>query len=1229
MDSLSSNYHFMYKKILFFLCFSQLAWASFSQNLPPGAASYANEGNEPLEFRTGMPNTKGSSPNVSAFRRIEDAGVDMFNGISTLKLPLYRLSGEQMQFDVGLSYYGGGVRMNEIAGWTGLSWTLDGEYQISRIVNDLPDEWYNTASSSYMSGAYRDKGYLYTAKQQLDHNNWTSPGFLGLESFDIHLLSNVATMDKFIFDSEPDEFRFALPNGVSGSFYRDHRANPNDLNGWKVKSKSNLVLEITHELHVVEYNTNNLYEIELDKWSGGSTCKIPTLFTKFIIGTPDGYRYVFGGVETALEVSRGILKFPNPSDPKIKTEAQYTVNSWKLSKIIAPSGEEVNFAYSRDKIQFQRSKELINAVKQGTNQWSTPSLEVNASITYPVYLSVIETKKQKLIFKRSQAIEKWYLALVDSGCNMSTLGPSANNNNFSFLVLRDDQQHCQYAYNYLWDSQNNFEGNLPNYNQQLDSVILFDKLSNQYVDGFKLVQRANPNHRRTLDRIFKFNFTDSKIQDNYEFTYNNIEGLPNLEAWNRDYWGFEQDGNAEPVTGCGILYELRSTTGNFAIKGLLNTIKNPLGGITEIQYEANVYSKQIKVNTTNGSVNVANNVNGNAVGPGARVKKIIQKDYLGAPDTYKEYFYTSNYPVGTNSSGLLNFDNIAIDAITGNCGNSSSTLANYSTLNQNQFTKQFKGGIINYSEVTERNADGSYTVFNYTNAENPEYRDEFAAGYGSYNVLNSSNLNFRLSSKDLDRGKMKTIRQYSSNNRLVKKTENIYQDDPLRVSDYIKSISILTLGSISSYYCLGQAEPGLGNHRAWAYKNYTYKNPLIKSIQTDYFESGPDIVSETEYGYDPYGNIASTKSKDSDGNTIVKTTKYNSHPDYDMVTSNNTASGIRKLKYQYGIKNFPVETMFSSQKPPVSGVDQPPYYLSAQLNTVNINRPMPEKKYLLRAANGLIEGTPSNTNGFFSSKISTSGTFQMDSRYVLEEEIIDFTTGNALALPKPVSVTNRQGGNYTLTWDHSGFYASSKTANVTVAEIAYSGFDGTYSGNNAVFKNGWNFNEANVQTGISFTGQRSLQAVPVSSGTAANAFITTGNVIIGKPYKISFWARSVIGNLYLANGTSATVLSLKKTGKDGWQYYEAEFIPNGTVGLVYASSGIIPINAQIDELMLLPMNAQMESYSYNTGTGNITSVNTGNGNVLLYEYDGLGRLLTVRDDAGNILKNHSYKLQNN
>ncbi len=64
----------------------------------------------------------------------------------------------------------------------------------------------------------------------------------------------------------------------------------------------------------------------------------------------------------------------------------------------------------------------------------------------------------------------------------------------------------------------------------------------------------------------------------------------------------------------------------------------------------------------------------------------------------------------------------------------------------------------------------------------------------------------------------------------------------------------------------------------------------------------------------------------------------------------------------------------------------------------------------------------------------------------------------------------------------------------------------------------------------------------------------------------------------------------------------------------------------IDEVRVYPSDAQIESYTYDPIHG-MTSEADVNGNTKLYEYDGLGRLTTIRDDKKNILKQYAYNYQ--
>ncbi len=60
-----------------------------------------------------------------------------------------------------------------------------------------------------------------------------------------------------------------------------------------------------------------------------------------------------------------------------------------------------------------------------------------------------------------------------------------------------------------------------------------------------------------------------------------------------------------------------------------------------------------------------------------------------------------------------------------------------------------------------------------------------------------------------------------------------------------------------------------------------------------------------------------------------------------------------------------------------------------------------------------------------------------------------------------------------------------------------------------------------------------------------------------------------------------------------------------------------------DDIRLHPSAAQMTTYTYNPFVG-ITSQSDVNSRPTSYDYDGLNRLLNVKDDDGNIVKNYRY-----
>lgn len=1216
----------------FYLSVFSLSSLKLYAQIPPMSSTDGTlSGNQIL---TGHPG-RIQAPNVASFDRIHEVNVDMFNGLPTLYHSLLTAKGDDLNFDIGLSYNGGGIKVNETAGWVGLNWNLTGDYQIVRKVNDIPDERFNKRNVVFDQRL--DRGYFYSAKEQLDNSNWNASSFLGSEfnPFFWAGSSNAQQARRLILDSEPDEFMFNLPGGISGSFYRSEKAGPEDPNGWRVKSKDNLKIEIAHEVLADGYQADVVYPFTLDKFSNPhKVMNLHFLFTKFVITTPDGYRYTFGGVDSAMEVNRGILQDQMGMLAVHGTfYQQFSVNTWKLTKIQAPSGEEVNLTYSRGKLLFHLTKDFINDVHQSNGNTVSPVLHHSASVTYPVYLSKVETSRQIIHFKRSQAVEKWYQPLPSLPCNYMPppsgfTYPLSSNKGFSFAVLHEDMFESGASGFVVAGPSTNPDGMLPNYNQQLDSIILFDKSTNANIYGYKLIHSVSTAQRRTLNGYFKFNFQNSQIDDNYEFTYQSITELPELMSINRDFWGFPNYASASadnPRCGFNDFEQIPTNFPYAASKGYLKSIKNPLGGITELSYEPNTYLKKIKVDVPNNTVNVANNTAIHAL-PGARISQIKKQDYFGAVPVVKEYKYVSNYPYSTSSSGILNFDYLEADIITVNNNGSNVTLSNRSTLGYQQFVNQFRGGIVNYSEVVEVSPGNGYTIYKYTNSEDPQCRDEIHAGYGNNNVVSQSN--FRLSSSDLDRGKLKQVSHYNNNHKLLKEQVMTYENNPSRKNDYIKAISKQTL------LTMGNWGDGIPNHRAWAYKIYTYKNPLIKTVEKIYEEDGTvAFTQEKNFNYDMYGNLVLETETTSDGKVISKATKFNSHPDYSAtIVSGLAALGLKNLN-SLGIRNYPVEQLvYTDQQPAQPNTNGLSRILSGTVFIYKSNKPILDREYALEL-DAPIEGmySGSNPNGIKSSRINGNGIWEQDSRFILQKSYPDYT--GQLFANKPKTIIGK-AENEALLWDYSGKYPVAIFRNTTAEQVAYSGFEGDYNGTNSEFRNGWQFSGTNFQGTAAYIGKGAIFITPSTTKTAADVFInSTINLQNGKKYRLCFWAPTINNCEYyrVYNGNILQVQPLK-TGANGLSYFETDFTASGSgaIGLICyrAPTGTGPAYlAPIDEIALFPVGTAFKSASYDAATGQILSINDGLGNLQLFEYDAFNRLIKVKDENGHLVTDHEYKIQ--
>lgn len=75
--------------------------------------------------QTEMPKVVPLAPNAAALAKYGDIPVSYYTGTSTVSVPLYTIQAGDIQLPIDLSYHTGGIRVNELAGWTGLGWTLN------------------------------------------------------------------------------------------------------------------------------------------------------------------------------------------------------------------------------------------------------------------------------------------------------------------------------------------------------------------------------------------------------------------------------------------------------------------------------------------------------------------------------------------------------------------------------------------------------------------------------------------------------------------------------------------------------------------------------------------------------------------------------------------------------------------------------------------------------------------------------------------------------------------------------------------------------------------------------------------------------------------------------------------------------------------------------------------------------------------------------------------------
>jgi YD repeat-containing protein len=201
--------------------------------------------------------------------------------------------------------------------------------------------------------------------------------------------------------------------------------------------------------------------------------------------------------------------------------------------------------------------------------------------------------------------------------------------------------------------------------------------------------------------------------------------------------------------------------------------------------------------------------------------------------------------------------------------------------------------------------------------------------------------------------------------------------------------------------------------------------------------------------------------------------------------------------------------------------------------------------------------------------------------------------GNILEMQKAGDVKQ------SFIWDYQMLQPVASVTNAAQADIAYSSFEADGKGN-------WTFTGIPGLDPTAPTGDRMYNLSPTKVLTKTG--LTSANI-----YIVSYWTKNA--SAFTISGTQ-TGYPIAGRSINGWHYFEHKITGQTTVTL----SG----TGAIDEVRLYPaVNALMITYTYKPLTG-ITSQCDANNRITYYEYDGLGRLMMVRDQDNNIIKQIYY-----
>lgn len=497
------------------------------------------------------------TPNAASLGKYGDLPVSLYTGQLGVNIPIYEIVTNDLKIPINLSYNYSGFKVEEQAGWVGLGWALNCNGVINRQLRGIEDEGFGgyygflkSGKRTLEMGVDLPKRLQRAGTQMLEEIDPTNP----LSAAEKLYMNQLSDGD---IDSEPDLFVFNYPGG-SGKFFITPNVDNLEANGTTALKSVTFVPQ-----QPIKGTANINYYTQFNLKKGA--------INKFTINDSKGNLYEF---TSELEYF--------PTHEQGDTDIPNFASSWLLTKIITQNGNEIEYTYVTRVIALPptASQNLVICLNSKGEEGSEtkgliPTIN-NGSANVEPTLSKITVKVGGQI---TQTVK--------------------------FILESTDRLDWNFT------SNSTYANDKP---RALKEIQVLDS-DNKIVKRFNLSYVYNERLMlQSVKEIFQDQQNNIYSLPAHEFNYQGVvpvysSNTPDI-LLKQDHWGY-YNGSVENSLIPSCLIQLVYSpnpyqfNGNDRIpsfhgsNGLLQKIKYPTGGTTEISYEPHEYYGDLETNPFN------------------------------------------------------------------------------------------------------------------------------------------------------------------------------------------------------------------------------------------------------------------------------------------------------------------------------------------------------------------------------------------------------------------------------------------------------------------------------------------------------------------------------------------------------------------------------------------------------------------------------------------------------